>query len=141
MKQIELSGKDSLINSLHVKVCDYETGKMKDVPFYDEDGKLARDVEEGGFAVTLDKDELAQSIAYLREDTDGKVGANDILKSMFKYSPDILGDNEPFLMGMTILKELVKRTENGRSENLALRCALANLEEIYNNISRKLRNL
>lgn len=131
MKQIELGGKDAIINSIHIKVCDDETGHMKEVPLWDEDGTLLRD-SRNGFTVILDKDELAQSIAYLREDTDGKVGANDILRSMFKHSPDILGDDEPFLMGMTILKELVKRTETGSSENLALRCALANLEEICN---------
>lgn len=131
MKQIELGGKDAIINSIHIKVCDYETGDMKEVPLWDEDGTPLLD-SRNGFTVILDKDELAQSIAYLREDTDGKVGANDILRSMFKYSPDILGDDEPFLMGMTILKELAKRTETGSSENLALRCALANLEETCN---------
>lgn len=132
MKKVTLGASDAVINYLQIFVADAETGKEKEIPLFDKDGSLERDVEEGGFSIKLDQDELAQSIAYLRGDTDGKVGANDILKSMFKHSSDILGDDEPFLMGITILKELVKRTQPGTSENFALKCALANLQEINN---------
>lgn len=130
MKKVTLGSSDAVINYLQIFVADAETGKEKEIPLFDKDGSLERNVEEGGFSIKLDQDELAQSIAYLRGDTDGKVGADDILKSMFKNSPDILGDDEPFLMGITILKELVKRTRPGTSENFALKCALASLQEL-----------
>lgn len=129
MKKVTLGASDAIINYLQIFVADAETGKEKEIPLFDKDGSLERDAESG-FSIKLNQDELAQSIAYLRGDTDGKVGADDILKSMFKNSPDILGDDEPFLMGITILKELVKRTRPGTSENLALKCALASLQEL-----------
>lgn len=129
MKKVTLGASDAIINYLQIFVADAETGKEKEIPLFDKDGSLERDAE-GGFSIKMNQDELAQSIAYLRGDTDGKVGADDILKSMFKNSPDILGDDEPFLMGITILKELVKRTRPGTSENLALKCALASLQEL-----------
>ena len=130
MRKVTLGGRDRVLNSIKIEVGDYNTGEIKEVPLFDKDGTLARNADAGGFAVTLDIDELAQSIAFLRDDTDGKVGADDILKSMFRYSPNILGEDEPFKMGITILNELVKRTTPNSSENLALKCALANLKEL-----------
>ena len=97
-----------------IKLGDYEpTLKSVEVYTVDEhtlDTKLVGNHQDATYGVTIKADmaELAQSIAYLQDATDGKTTAADFVNTMIKTSPDIL-DDQVFDIAKVALKACLSR--------------------------------
>ena len=61
-----------------------------------------------GLTVEMDMDEMAQSVAFLRDQTNGRQSATMFIKRMIATSPDIL-DDEVVNMAIECLKACRKR--------------------------------
>ena len=89
--------------------------------------------KNNGLWMEVDSAELAQSIAYLDNDTDGKQTAAKFLDDMIKYSDDILGD-QLFEMCKVLLKACIRNVN--KNEGLyyrPLKAAEAVLDDIIEN--------
>lgn len=99
------------------------------------DTKLTGDHQDTVYGITIGADmtELAQSIAYLNDATDGKTTAADFVNAMIKSSPDIL-DDQVFDIAKVILKACLGRV--CKQEGIyyhPLAAALAVCEDIIQN--------
>lgn len=86
-----------------------------------------------GITIKADMAELGQSIAYLKDATDGKTTAADFVNTMIKSSPDIL-DDQVFEIAKVALKACLSRVS--KQEGMyyhPLAAALAVCEDIIQN--------
>ena len=86
-----------------------------------------------GITIKADMAELGQSIAYLKDATDGKTTAADFVNTMIKSSPDIL-DDQVFDIAKVALKACLSRVS--KQEGMyyhPLAAALAVCEDIIQN--------
>lgn len=122
-----------------IKLGDYEpTLKCVEVYAVDEhtlDTKLVGNHQDMTYGITIKADmaELSQSIAYLKDATDGKTTAADFVNTMIKSSPDIL-DDQVFDIAKVALKACLGRVS--KQEGMyyhPLAAALAVCEDIIQN--------
>lgn len=86
-----------------------------------------------GITIKADMAELGQSIAYIKDATDGKTTAADFVNTMIKSSPDIL-DDQVFDIAKVVLKACLSKVS--KQEGMyyhPLAAALAVCEDIIQN--------
>lgn len=118
-KKVVLGHFEPTISSVKVSVPDENDGELRVLADYSEKSIKGQETDpfnenelNMGLTVEMDMDELAQSIAYLRDQTDGKVSATDVIKSMLNKSGEILGDD---VFNITI--ECLKAARRGSGDS------------------------
>lgn len=99
MKKIVLGNHEPTISSVKVMIPNEHDGNLRTLASYSE--KSIRDMPivpfskneiDMGLVVEMDMDELAQSVAFLWDQTGGKISATDFIRSMLTKSGEIVGD-------------------------------------------------
>lgn len=124
MAKVKLGNYEPTISSVKVFIPNENTGELNTLADYSSksiQGQVTDPFNEYqldmGLAVEMDVDELAQSMAYLREQTDGKVSTTTVIKSMLTKSNEIL-DDEVFNIAIECLKACRLRTDDGCIDHL-----------------------
>ena len=124
-KKVALGYYEPTIFKVKVSACNESDGNLRTLVDYSEKSVTGQptdpfteyEINNNGLVVEMEVDQLAQSIAYLREQTDGKSSATDIIKSMISKSDEILG-NEIFNITIECLKAARKRTDDSCIDNI-----------------------
>lgn len=123
-KKVTLGHFEPTISSVKVSVPSENDGELRVLADYSEKSIKGQETDpfnenelNMGLTVEMDMDELAQSIAYLRDQTDGKVSATDVIKSMLNKSGEILGD-EVFNITIECLKAARRSSGDGCIDNI-----------------------
>lgn len=98
-KIVTLGDYEPTISKVKVMVPNEQDGELRTLANYSEKGirgadpaPFSRTELDMGLVVEMDMDELAQSVAYLWDQSEGKTSATDFIKSMVTKSNEIVGD-------------------------------------------------
>ena len=124
-KKIALGQYEPSIFKVKVSTCNETDGNSRTLVDYSEKSVTGQptdpfteyEIKNNGLVVEMEVDQLAQSIAYLREQTDGKASATEVVKSMISKSADIL-DDEIFNITIECLKAARRRTDDACIDNI-----------------------
>ena len=123
-KKVILGALEPTISKVKVSIPNDFDGELRTLVEYSEKSINGQETDpfnedefNMGLAVEMDVDELAQSIAYLHDQTDGRVNATDVIKSMITKSGDIL-DDEVINIAIECLKACRTRIDDGCIDHL-----------------------
>lgn len=123
-KKVILGAQEPTISKVKVSIPNDFDGELRTLVEYSEKSINGQETDpfnedefNMGLAVEMDVDELAQSIAYLHDQTDGRVNATDVIKSMIAKSGDIL-DDEIINITIECLKASRLRIDDGCIDHL-----------------------
>lgn len=99
MKKIALGNHEPTISSIKVMIPNEQDGNLRTLASYSEKSihdmpivPFSKKEIDMGLVVEMDMDELAQSVAFLWDQTSGKISATDFIRSMITKSGEIVGD-------------------------------------------------
>ena len=126
MAKVKIGAYEPTINSVKITVPDEKKNfnEVRTLVEYSEkclQGQTTDPFTEGeyncGLTVEMDMDEMAQSVAFLRDQTNGRQSATMFVKRMIATSPDIL-DDEVVNMAIECLKACRLRIDDGCIDHL-----------------------